>query len=268
MLKISQKGQAMPESPIRKLVPFAESARARGVKIFPLNIGQPDIETPEVALKAVRDFDKKVIEYSHSAGMQSLREKLVQYYKTVDIDITPEEIIVGAGASEALLFAFQSIMDPDDEVIIPEPFYANYNGFATNAGINVKPIISSIESGFALPPIEDFEKNITGLIYNNKGEWEKALEYYLKAEKIGIEVGDRAGLAFTYFNIGVNYMKKNDTAEGNDYLILAGFIAMMQGMKHELSQMASALEPLLEKMGEERFMERGKKLAREKGLIA
>ena len=162
MLKISQKGQAMPESPIRKLVPYAESARARGIKIFPLNIGQPDIETPEVALKAVRDFDKKVIEYSHSAGMQSLREKLVEYYKTVDIDVSPDEIIVGAGASEALLFAFQSIMDPDDEVIIPEPFYANYNGFATNAGINVRPIISSIESGFALPPIEDFEKNITG----------------------------------------------------------------------------------------------------------
>ena len=161
MLKISQKGQAMPESPIRKLVPFAESARARGVKIFPLNIGQPDIETPEVALNAVRDFDKKVIEYSHSAGMQSLRDKLVQYYKTVAIDVSADEIIVGAGASEALLFAFQSIMDPDDEVIIPEPFYANYNGFATNAGINVKPIISSIESGFALPPIEEFEKNIT-----------------------------------------------------------------------------------------------------------
>ncbi len=132
MLNISQKGQNMPESPIRKLVPYA-----------------------------VKNFNNKVIEYSHSAGMLSLREKLVEYYKTVNIDVTAEDIIVGAGASEALLFAFQSIMDPDDEVIIPEPFYANYNGFATNAGINVKPIISSIESGFALPPIEDFEKNIT-----------------------------------------------------------------------------------------------------------
>jgi aspartate aminotransferase len=151
----------MPESPIRKLVPYAEAARKRGVKIFPLNIGQPDIETPEGALKAVHDFDKKVIEYSHSAGMQSLRERLTDYYKTVNIDVSADEIIVGAGASEALLFAFQSIMDPDDEVIIPEPFYANYNGFAINAGIRVRPIISSIETGFALPPIQDFEKNIT-----------------------------------------------------------------------------------------------------------
>lgn len=150
----------MPESPIRKLVPFAEKARARGVKIYPLNIGQPDIETPGVALEAVRNFGENVIAYSHSAGMIALREKLVEYYKTVNINLSADEIIVGAGASEALLFAFQSIMDPEDEVIIPEPFYANYNGFATNAGINVRPIVSSIESGFALPPIEEFEKNI------------------------------------------------------------------------------------------------------------
>lgn len=161
MLEISKKGRLMPESPIRKLVPYAEAARKRGVKIYPLNIGQPDIETPEVAMNAAKNFESKVIEYSHSAGMQSLREKLVEYYKTVNIDVSADEIIVGAGASEALLFAFQSIMDPDDEVIIPEPFYANYNGFATNAGIRVKPIFSSIETGFALPPIEDFEKNIT-----------------------------------------------------------------------------------------------------------
>jgi len=161
MLSISQKGQQMPESPIRKLVPFAEAARKRGVKIYPLNIGQPDIETPEVALSAVRNFDERVIAYSHSAGMITLREKLVEYYKTVNINVSADEIIVGAGASEALLFAFQSIMDPEDEVIIPEPFYANYNGFATNAGIKVRPIASSIESGFALPPIEEFEKNIT-----------------------------------------------------------------------------------------------------------
>ena len=151
----------MPESQIRKLVPYAEAARARGVKIYPLNIGQPDIETPEVSLNAIHNYAEKVVAYSHSAGMISLRKKLVEYYKTVHIDVAAEEIIVGAGASEALLFAFQSIMDPDDEVIIPEPFYANYNGFATNAGIKVRPIISSIESGFALPPIEEFEKNIT-----------------------------------------------------------------------------------------------------------
>ena len=161
MPAISQKGRMMPESPIRKLVPYAEAARARGLKIYPLNIGQPDIETPEVALNAVHNFQDKVIAYSHSAGVISLRQKLVTYYKTVNINLTAEEIIVAAGASEALLFAFQSIMDPEDEVIIPEPFYANYNGFATNAGINIKPIISSIESGFALPPIEEFEKNIT-----------------------------------------------------------------------------------------------------------
>ncbi|MBC8319769.1 MAG: pyridoxal phosphate-dependent aminotransferase [Bacteroidetes bacterium] len=161
MPNISKKGQLMPESPIRKLVPFADVAKKKGVHVHHLNIGQPDIETPESALNAVHNYGKKVIEYSHSAGMLSLREKLVEYYQTVNINVTPDEIIVGAGASEALLFAFQSIMDPDDEVIIPEPFYANYNGFATNAGIKIAPIFSSIETGFALPPIEEFEKNIT-----------------------------------------------------------------------------------------------------------
>ena len=161
MPNISHKGQLMPESPIRKLVPFADIAKKKGVHVHHLNIGQPDIETPEVALSAVRNYGNKVIEYSHSAGMLSLREKLVEYYDSVNIHVNVDEIIVGAGASEALLFAFQSIMDPDDEVIIPEPFYANYNGFATNAGIKIVPIFSSIESGFALPPITDFEKNIT-----------------------------------------------------------------------------------------------------------
>lgn len=161
MLNISAKGKSMPESPIRKLVPFAENAKAKGVKVHHLNIGQPDIETPSVALDAVKNFKDEVVVYSHSAGNISLRRKLTEYYKTVNINLDPEEIIVGAGASEALLFAFQSIMDPDDEVIIPEPFYANYNGFAKNAGINVTPIFSSIETGFALPPIEEFERNIT-----------------------------------------------------------------------------------------------------------
>jgi len=183
MPKISIKGRQMPESPIRKLVPYAEAAKKRGMKVFHLNIGQPDIHTPEVALQAVRNFNLKVVEYSHSAGMLSYREKLAKYYEKHDIHITAEEIIIGAGASEALLFAFQSIMDPGDEVIIPEPFYANYNGFATNAGINVKPIFSSIETGFALPPIADFEKaigpktkailvcnpnNPTGYLYNKE----------------------------------------------------------------------------------------------------
>ncbi len=161
MPKISFKGQQMPESPIRKLVPFADEAKKRGRKVYHLNIGQPDIETPEVALNAIRNYNHKVVEYSHSAGMLSLRERLTDYYKTVNIDVTSDQIIVGTGASEALLFAFQSIMDPEDEVIIPEPFYANYNGFATNAGINVTPIVSDIETGFALPPMEAFEKAIT-----------------------------------------------------------------------------------------------------------
>jgi len=161
MLSISKKGQQMPESPIRKLVPYAEEAKKRGVYVHHLNIGQPDIETPEIALKAIKNFPDEVIAYSHSAGILSLRKKLTEYYETVNIHLEPEEIIVSAGASEALLFAFQSIMDPDDEVIIPEPFYANYNGFAMNAGIRIVPIFSSIESGFALPPIEEFEKNIT-----------------------------------------------------------------------------------------------------------
>jgi aspartate aminotransferase len=158
---ISKKGNMMPESPIRKLVPYAEAAKKRGVKVYHLNIGQPDIHTPEVALNAIRNFDGKVVEYSHSAGIPSYRKKLAEYYKKHDIHITAEDIIIGAGASEAILFAFQTIMDPGDEVIIPEPFYANYNGFAINSGVQVKPISSSIESGFALPPIADFEKSIT-----------------------------------------------------------------------------------------------------------
>ena len=161
MPNISNKGRSMPESPIRKLVPFAEGAKKRGINVHHLNIGQPDIETPQVALNAIHNFGDKVIQYSHSAGMASFREKLTGYYRTVNINVTADEIIVGAGASEALLFAFQSIMDPGDEVIIPEPFYANYNGFAKNAGINIVPILSSIETGFALPPIEDFVNNIT-----------------------------------------------------------------------------------------------------------
>ena len=161
MPKLSQKGRNMPASPIRKLVPFAEEAKKRGVKVFHLNIGQPDIKTPEVALEAVRNFSEKLVAYSHSAGNASYREKLADYYKKYNIHVAPDEIIVGAGASEALLFTMQSIMDPGEEIIIPEPFYANYNGFATNAGIKVVPINSTIETGFGLPPIAEFEKVIT-----------------------------------------------------------------------------------------------------------
>jgi aspartate aminotransferase len=161
MPTLSQKGGLMPASPIRKLVPFAEKAKKRGIKVFHLNIGQPDIETPEIALNAIRNFDQKVVEYSHSAGIYSYREKLVGYYKKHKIDITPEEIIICAGASEAILFAMSTCMDSGEEVIIPEPFYANYNGFAVNSGVKVVPIPSTIETGFALPPIAEFEKAIT-----------------------------------------------------------------------------------------------------------
>ncbi|HPK05084.1 MAG TPA: pyridoxal phosphate-dependent aminotransferase [Bacteroidales bacterium] len=161
MPKISAKGRMMPESPIRKLVPYADATKSRGIKVYHLNIGQPDIETPKVALDAIKNFNLKVIEYSHSAGILSYRKKLTEYYKKVGINITPDEIIVGSGASETLLFTLQTCLDPGEEVIIPEPFYANYNGFAINSGVVVKPISSSIETGFALPPISEFEKAIT-----------------------------------------------------------------------------------------------------------
>jgi aspartate aminotransferase len=161
MLTISNRGQQMPPSPIRKLVPYAEAAKKKGIKVYHLNIGQPDIETPPAIMDAVRNADIKVLEYSHSAGNESYRRKLVQYYKSVGIDVTHEQILITTGGSEAILFGFFCCLNPGDEVIIPEPFYANYNGFACAAGVNVVPITSYIESSFALPPIEDFEKVIT-----------------------------------------------------------------------------------------------------------
>ncbi len=161
MPKISNKGQEMPESPIRKLVPFAEAAAKKGKKIYQLNIGQPDIKTPQVALDAVKTHDIEVLSYSHSAGFESYREKLSKYYQNSAIPVKKDDIIISTGGSEALLFAMGSITDPGDEVIIPEPFYANYNGFATASGVTIKPIQSTIETGFALPPISEFEKLIT-----------------------------------------------------------------------------------------------------------
>lgn len=158
---ISLKGKTMPASPIRKLVPFSEEAKKRGIKVYHLNIGQPDIETPENVMNKIRNIDLKVLEYSHSAGMISYRKKLVEYYKKFGIEVTPEEMIVTTGGSEAILFAMNSCLDPDDEIIIPEPFYANYNGFALTSGVVVKPIDSVIENGFALPPIKTFEDAIT-----------------------------------------------------------------------------------------------------------
>ncbi len=161
MPEISEKGRMMPASPIRKLVPYAEQAKKRGTTVYHLNIGQPDIPTPQPMIDAMHNLDLDVIAYSHSAGILSYREKMCDYYARHNIDVTPDDIIVGAGASEAILFAVQSCLNPDDEIIIPEPFYANYNGFATSAGVKVKPITSTIETGFALPPIEDFEEAIT-----------------------------------------------------------------------------------------------------------
>lgn len=161
MPTISNRGLEMPASPIRKLVPFAEAAKEKGVTVYHLNIGQPDIKTPEVALNAIRNIDIKVVEYSHSAGIESYRRKLARMYQSIDINVDHNEIIVTTGGSEAITFAFLSCLNPGDEVIIPEPFYANYNGFAVAAGVKVKPIQSSIENGFALPAIEEFEKMIT-----------------------------------------------------------------------------------------------------------
>lgn len=161
MLTISNRGNAMPSSPIRKLVPFAEAAKKRGTKVYHLNIGQPDIETPKMVLDAVRNSDFKVLEYSHSAGNESYRKKLVDYYALVGIKVNHQQIIITTGGSEAIQFGFMACLDAGDEVIIPEPFYANYNGFAVAAGVHVVPVTSAIENGFALPPIADLEAKIT-----------------------------------------------------------------------------------------------------------
>ncbi len=161
MPKISNKGHQMPESPIRKLVPYSEIAKKKGHKVYHLNIGQPDIKTPEVALNAVKNTDIKILEYSHSAGFDSYRTKLALSYQKIGLPINKEDIIITTGGSEALLFAMGSTMDAGDEIIIPEPFYANYNGFSTASGVTVVPVISTLDEGFALPPISEFEKLIT-----------------------------------------------------------------------------------------------------------
>ena len=161
MPQLSERGNIMPASPIRKLVPYAEDAKKRGIKVYHLNIGQPDIKTPEVAFEALKNFNVKTAEYSHSAGNESYRKGLAEYYKSVDINLSYEDIMVTTGGSEAIIFAFTAAMNPGDEVIIPEPFYTNYNGFAVQAGVKIVPVTSYIENGFALPPISDFEKLIT-----------------------------------------------------------------------------------------------------------
>ena len=157
----SQRGQAMPESPIRKLVPLADKAKARGIKVYHLNIGQPDLKTPQVALDAIRNIDRTVLEYSPSDGIKSLRTKLAAYYHTFNIDVTEEDIIITTGGSEAVNFAFMSCLDPGDEIIVPEPAYANYTAFAIAAGAVIKPVVSTIEEGFALPHVDRFEELIT-----------------------------------------------------------------------------------------------------------
>ena len=173
MPSLSSKGKAMPESPIRKLVPFAQQAKQDGKRVYHLNIGQPDIETPEVVFDTIKSLDINVVEYSNSEGIQSYREGLADYYRKSGIDVSPDNIMITTGGSEALLFAFQTCFNPGEELIIPEPFYANYNGFAVSSGVNVVPVEASIKNGFALPPIEDFEALINektkGILICNPG---------------------------------------------------------------------------------------------------
>lgn len=190
MPAISHKAKAMPASPIRKLMPFAEAAKKRGTKIYHLNIGQPDIETPETFLNAVKNWDVKVIEYSPSAGNESYRKKLCGYYKEYDINLEASDIIITCGGSEAISIAMMTCFNPGDEIIIPEPFYANYNGFSCAANVVIKPIISTIDTGFALPPIEEFEKVITpktkGIMICNPGNPTGYL--YTKAELEALKI--------------------------------------------------------------------------------
>jgi aspartate aminotransferase len=201
---LSKKGKAMPESPIRKLVPYAEEAERQGKKVFYLNIGQPDIKTPEVALEAIRNYDEEVVAYSHSAGNESYRRKLAGYYQNLGLDVSLEDLLITTGGSEALLFAFMSCFDEGEELIVPEPYYANYNGFSTAAAVTVKPIVSDIRSGFALPQVEAFEEainektkgilvcnpgNPTGYLYSREeieqlGDLARKYDLYLFADEV------------------------------------------------------------------------------------
>ncbi|MBL7884513.1 MAG: pyridoxal phosphate-dependent aminotransferase [Bacteroidia bacterium] len=187
MPKVSLKGNNMPASPIRKLVPFAEAAKKRGTKIYHLNIGQPDIETPEVMLNAIKNADIKVLEYSHSAGIESYRKKLAGYYGSFNINIDANDIIITTGGSEAIEIAMMTCFNAGDEIIIPEPFYANYNGFSCAADVKVVPVKSTIETGFALPPIAEFEKQITkntkGIMICNPGN---PTGYLYSREELGL----------------------------------------------------------------------------------
>ena len=226
MPSISNKGNLMPESPIRKLVPYAEKAKKKGIKVFHLNIGQPDIETPESALKAVKNADIKVLAYSKSEGDLRLREKISDYYGRHNVEISSSDIIITSGASEALLFTIGSIMDSMDEIIIPEPFYANYNGFSAANGVNIVPVSSSIDDNFSLPKIDDFESlissktkailicnpnNPTGYVYS-ESEIKRLIEIVKKHDLYLI--ADEVYREFTYD--GVNHtsiMEFNDICQ-------------------------------------------------------
>ena len=231
MPSISDKGNSMPQSPIRKLVPFAEDAKKRGVKVFHLNIGQPDIKTPQVALDAVKNNNIEVLSYARSEGSETYRAKLSNYYAKNGISVTANDIIATTGGSEALLFTIGSITDPGDEIIIPEPFYANYNGFSIASGVKVVPVISSIDDNFALPKIEDFEKlitsktkailicnpgNPTGYLYS-KEEIQKLKEIVLKHDLFLI--ADEVYREFAYDGAEHHSILKEDGLDKNAIVI-------------------------------------------------
>jgi aspartate aminotransferase len=231
MPQISNKGILMPESPIRKLVPFAESAKKRGIKVYQLNIGQPDIETPKVALDAVKNNKIEVLAYSRSEGSEQYRTKLSSYYDSKNITVGAKDIIVTSGASEALLFTFGSIMDKDDEIIVPEPFYANYNGFSIANSLKIVPVISKIENNFSLPEIEDFEKlitkktkailicnpnNPTGYLYS-KNEIKKLVEIVKKHDLFLI--ADEVYREFTYDGESHYSIMQESTIDQNAIMI-------------------------------------------------
>ncbi|MDC1109126.1 pyridoxal phosphate-dependent aminotransferase [Flavobacteriaceae bacterium] len=231
MPQISNKGILMPESPIRKLVPFAENAKKRGIKVYQLNIGQPDIETPKVALDAVKNNEIKVLAYSRSEGSEEYRTKLSSYYDSKNIIVSSKDIIVTSGASEALLFTFGSIMDKDDEIIVPEPFYANYNGFSIANSLKIVPVISKIENNFSLPEIEDFEKlitkktkailicnpnNPTGYLYS-KNEIKKLVEIVKKHDLFLI--ADEVYREFTYDGESHYSIMQESTIDQNAIMI-------------------------------------------------
>lgn len=222
MPSISIRGKKMPESPIRKLAPFADLAKSKGRKVYHLNIGQPDIKSPELAIEAIKNIQLDIIEYGPSAGYESYRKKLAQFYQNQNVSVATEDIMITTGGSEALLFALGSIMDPEDEIIIPEPFYANYSAFSAESSARVVPVISNIESGFTLPTIEEFEKaitsktkailicnpnNPTGYLYseseiNQLGELVKKYDLFLIADEVYREfIYDEKDQHFSVMNL-------------------------------------------------------------------